>query len=104
MRVPEQLQVLYLPLDLPDHVEVLDLLPVEYLDRDLVAGLLVVAHLHLHNSKLLNQVKISAISTEHSSSDLKVMRTNAHRVYSFFLQITMQPFNIVQLILSPDIP
>ena len=43
----EEFQVLYLPPDLADHVEVLDLLPIEDLDGDLVAGELVEADLDL---------------------------------------------------------
>ena len=43
----KQLQVLDLPLDLPDHVQALDLLPIENLDGHLMAGQLVEADLDL---------------------------------------------------------
>ena len=43
----EELQILDLPPDLAHHVQVLDLLPVEDLDRNLVPGQLVEADFHL---------------------------------------------------------
>ena len=54
-------------------------------------------------------VETGAISTEHSSSDLRVIRTNVHRANSSFLHLTMHIPNltllyVVQLTLSPDNP
>ena len=48
-----------------------------------------------------------AISTEHSSSELRVIGTNAHRFDSYFLHLTMHTYNltllyVVQLTLSSD--
>lgn len=42
--MPEKLEVLDLPADLPHHVQTADLLPVQYLHRHLVFGQLVLAH------------------------------------------------------------
>ncbi len=47
MRMAKELEILDLPLDLADHVQALDLLAVEDLDRHLVAGQLVEADLDL---------------------------------------------------------
>ncbi len=47
MRMAKELEILDLPLDLADHVQALDLLSVEDLDRHLVAGQLVEADLDL---------------------------------------------------------
>ena len=47
VRMSEELQILDLPPDLAHHVQVLDLLPVEDLDRNLVPGQLVEADFHL---------------------------------------------------------
>lgn len=43
MRVPEELEVLDLPADLPHHVQAADLLPVEDLHGDFMPGQLVLA-------------------------------------------------------------
>ena len=45
--MPEELQILDLPPDFAHHVQVLDLLPVEDLDSNLVTGQLVEADFHL---------------------------------------------------------
>ena len=47
VRMSEELQILDLPPDLAHHIQVLDLLPVEDLDGNLVAGQLVETDLHL---------------------------------------------------------
>jgi hypothetical protein len=47
MRMAKELEILDLPLDLAHHVQALDLLAVEDLDRHLVAGQLVEADLDL---------------------------------------------------------
>ena len=67
---------------------------------------------HIAQASSLHSVILlfhGAISTEHSSSELRVIQTNDHRVNSYFLHFTYnayptKPFDVVQLILSPDNP
>ena len=51
-------------------------------------------------------INVGSISTEHSSSELRVIRTNAHQVDSYFLHFTMHTyltlFYAVQLTLRLD--
>lgn len=49
VRVPEKLQVLDLPSDLPDHIKASDLLPVEYLHSDFMSSQFMFAHCRRSN-------------------------------------------------------
>ena len=74
----EELQILDLPPDLAHHVQVLDLLPVEDLDCNLVASQLVKADLHLAkgaDAKSLAQDVMTNLDLE-EQNDKKQMDAN----------------------------
>ncbi len=71
VRVPEQLEVLNLPPDLPDDVEGLDLLPVQDLDSHLVAGHLVEADCKKGRQKTFDQAQVPRMESRDNKNKLQ---------------------------------
>ena len=75
VRVAEELEILYLAAYLADHVERLDLVAVEYLDGDRVAGELMQRLLHLAEAARAQRLEQYVVAY----LDLVVQRLRTHR-------------------------